>query len=385
LSKKILHISASYKPAYVYGGPIYSVSALCETLSSLSDYEVTVYTTGANGKEELAVEYNTATNVDNVKVYYFKRETKDHSQLSPKLLKKLWSTASSFDVIHIHAWWNLVSILSCVIAVLKNKKFILSPRGTLSAYTFNSNSGKIKKFFHLTAGKWLLEKGHFIVSSANEKEEIMGLISPKSINIIYNILSFLPELNQKKYSNEPEFLKLLFLSRIEKKKGLSILFKALANCNFKYHLTIVGEGDKNYVKELQEQVVDLGIGENIQWAGPVYGKEKDNFFLTHDLLVLTSFNENFANVIIESLLSATPVLVTWEVGLADYVKQKNLGWVCEANKESIVRALKQINKQRNDIIEKSERAPAIVKEDFDKKKLLSEYCDIYKKVIGSSN
>ena len=29
---RILHITASYKPAYIYGGPIYSVAALCEGL-----------------------------------------------------------------------------------------------------------------------------------------------------------------------------------------------------------------------------------------------------------------------------------------------------------------------------------------------------------------
>lgn len=29
---KILHITASYQPAYVYRGPIYSVAALCEGL-----------------------------------------------------------------------------------------------------------------------------------------------------------------------------------------------------------------------------------------------------------------------------------------------------------------------------------------------------------------
>lgn len=381
--KKILHISASYKPAYVYGGPIYSVSALCETLSSLSDFEVTVYTTSANGKEELPVEYNKATNVDNVKVFYFKRVTKDHSQFSPELLKKFWATASDFDLIHIHAWWNLVSVLCCAIAVFKRKKYILSPRGTLSAYTFNTNSGSIKKAFHLLVGKWLLKKGHFIVSSSNEKKEIMQLITPKSINIIYNILSFLPNANTKKHLSGARLLKLLFLSRVEKKKGLNVLFGALAKCNFKYQLSIVGDGNKSYLNELQKQSVELGIERNINWVGPVYGKEKDSFFLTNDLLVLTSYNENFANVIIESLLYSTPVLVTENVGLADYVKHKNLGWVCEANEISVYQKLQQINEHRNEIIEKSEKAPILVKEDFDTKKLLLKYCNLYEKIITS--
>lgn len=65
LIMKILHITASYKPSFIYGGPIYSVAALCEawvksevrSLKSESThpllYNVEVITTLANGKEEL--------------------------------------------------------------------------------------------------------------------------------------------------------------------------------------------------------------------------------------------------------------------------------------------------------------------------------------------
>lgn len=59
---KVLHITASYKPAYIYGGPIYSVAALCEALtnsksqntksasSSSITINVEVITTLANGE-----------------------------------------------------------------------------------------------------------------------------------------------------------------------------------------------------------------------------------------------------------------------------------------------------------------------------------------------
>ena len=62
---KILQITASYKPSFIYGGPIYSVAALCEALvkSEIRSLEskspnslvsnVEVITTLANGKEEL--------------------------------------------------------------------------------------------------------------------------------------------------------------------------------------------------------------------------------------------------------------------------------------------------------------------------------------------
>ena len=60
---RILHITASYKPAFIYGGPTMSVAKLCEALGGLevrslgvkgfeafNDIEVEVLTTTANGK-----------------------------------------------------------------------------------------------------------------------------------------------------------------------------------------------------------------------------------------------------------------------------------------------------------------------------------------------
>ncbi|RME09021.1 MAG: glycosyl transferase, partial [Bacteroidetes bacterium] len=51
---KILQLIPTYKPAYVYGGPIFSVSKLCETLAA-EGHEVRMLTTTANGPDELQV------------------------------------------------------------------------------------------------------------------------------------------------------------------------------------------------------------------------------------------------------------------------------------------------------------------------------------------
>jgi hypothetical protein len=146
---KILHITASYKPAFIYGGPIYSLAALCEAvqaegerLKADSVYElenttsIQVYTTLANGKEELSYQNKETKIVDGVSVTYFKRLTKDHSHFSPALLSHLWKTAKDFDVIHIHSWWNLVSMGAVIICILRGVKPIVSPRGMLNYFIF---------------------------------------------------------------------------------------------------------------------------------------------------------------------------------------------------------------------------------------------------------
>jgi glycosyltransferase involved in cell wall biosynthesis len=392
---KILQITASYKPAFIYGGPIYSVAALCESLnvesskfkgesdgnvgSSKSKVEsetlVEVYTTLANGKEELPYQNGESRMVDGVKVFYFKRLTKDHSHFSPSLLWKLWKNAKQFDVIHIHSWWNLVSMGAVVICLIKGIKPIISPRGMLGDYTFSRG----KSIYHQLLGKHLLKQCNFHATTNMEAKEIAaqvfngqveivdlmlerwkvesgkskvqieykeenksqrvkrslnGAPSPseragvrlREIFVIHNIVN-LPEELPVKTRVFDGTLNLIFLSRIHHKKGIELLLESLAKVDFPFSLTIVGEGKKVYVESLKLKVESLGLSQNIKWIGSVFGDEKYELLAIHDAFVLPSYNENFANVIIESIAVGTPVLISDKVGLKDYVLKNNFGLV----------------------------------------------------------
>ena len=76
--KKVLIVAASYKPAWIYGGPTYCISALCETLSA-QGYDVHVITTNANGKADFTKKNGSVTIIDGIPVIYYKRITGDHT------------------------------------------------------------------------------------------------------------------------------------------------------------------------------------------------------------------------------------------------------------------------------------------------------------------
>ena len=72
--KSILFITSYYKPAYIYGGPVRSVSTLCAGLVN-AGAQVTVYTTNANGSgRSLDVPTDRPVDVDGVEVHYFRSE-----------------------------------------------------------------------------------------------------------------------------------------------------------------------------------------------------------------------------------------------------------------------------------------------------------------------
>ena len=374
---KILQISASYKPAYIYGGPTMSVSKLSEQLVKIGS-DVKVFTTTANGAAELPVGGNTPQNVDGVSVRYFDRVTKDHSHFSPQLLIALWKEVRSFDVVHIHAWWNLVSVLSCLVALLRKVPVIISPRGTLSTYSFANNHVFVKKILHAIIGRPLLSRCNMHTTSEREQVAIARSVRSKHIFTIHNFVAM--PANVPVISNQtPETLRLLFFSRIDQKKGLEILLSALKDVSIPYRLTIAGGGDEAYISILKALSKQYQIDSYIDWIGFV-NSNKFEMIAEHDLLVLPSYDENFANVVIESLSVGTAVLMSEEVGLAKYVKSKNLGWICKTNMLSIKSRLEEIYFNSIALNTIREQAPPIISNDFNENKLIIQYLEMYKQI-----
>lgn len=385
---KILHITASYKPAYIYGGPIQSVGKLCE--ASISDVrhrhiDLEVFTTTANGINELPVDTQKPLMVDGVRVTYFKRWTKDHSHCSPSLLLALQKALKKAQqkneqlIIHIHAWWNLVSVLSCLIAKWYRFPVVLSPRGMLTSYSQHNRHSFAKRLIHVFIGKRLLSYCHIHTTSLQEKADVLQIIQTKNITVIPNLINLAPVTYKPQPISIHSTLNLIFLSRIEEKKGLELLFDALVLIDFPWRLTILGPGVENYVKSLKDRAVHLKISDRIKWYGQVNDQDKFELMAAHDVLVLTSYNENFANVVLESLSVGTAVLISDKVGLAAYVKDKDLGWICDLTIDDIRNKLVAANNQTERAKIRS-IASDLVRQDFEDEVLVKKYVEMYEEV-----
>lgn len=378
---KLLHIIPTYKPAYGYGGPIISIGLLCENLVAKGGCDVTVAATNANVKKDLPVHSKTPVLVEGVKVYYFRRITPDHSQLSPSLLWWLWRNVKTFDAVHIHSWWNLTVLFSTLVCILRGVKPVHAPRGMLSPFTL---TGRFKPLFHRFIGKWLLKQTFLHATSAQEARECLDLLPNWQYANLPNFLDLdkLP-ISKRQHLNghalKPnDTIRLLFLSRLHQKKGIELLFDALSQVTFDWSLTIAGDGETDYLEQLKKQSLNLHIDSKINWLGWVNAEQRLAAFEAADLLVLPSHNENFANVVIESLAVGTPVLVSKYVGLSDYVADKNVGWVCDTTVESVRDKLIEVHSQttqRNDMADRSSRQ---IRQDFDPSVLAQRYISMYK-------
>ncbi len=367
-----LVIVPSYIPAYHYGGPIRSVASLNEAMVG-EGHSVRVLTTNANGKERLNVKTGTIHEINGVEVVYFNRWTGDHSNFTPGLLWTLWKSAKSYDAIHLHSWWNLVIMPAVFICLLRGVRPVLSPRGSITKYTFNHQKSLIKRWVHRVFGKNLMKQCKLHVTSQQEAEDVNAYLKNPRLYLIPNLLELKPQMVIK--NPDLDSLHLVYLGRIDPKKNIAFLLDVVLNdFNIPFTLEFIGDGDPTYVEAMKQKAL---TNTSITWSGPVYDDRKWLKLATSDILLLPSINENYGNVILEALSQGTAVLISDNVGLKEYVVENKLGWVATLQAAEWRRILRKAWAEKEELAAIRRNASSCIIRDFQRTELVNKYVTMY--------
>lgn len=66
----------------------------------------------------------------------------------------------------------------------------------------------------------------------------------------------------------------------------------------------------------------------VQYYGPKYGADKEQFWERSDIFVFPTFNEAFGLVAVEAMQHSLPVIATDEGGIPDIIEDGITGYVC---------------------------------------------------------
>jgi len=150
---------------------------------------------------------------------------------------------------------------------------------------------------------------------------------------------------------------LLFLSRIDPKKGIDLLLQAYANVAGNLDsadsipaLVIAGPTDSEYANKMQQLARELGLagssaatatGPCVHFTGMLQGDAKWGAFYGCDAFVLPSHQENFGIVVAEALACGKPVLISDQVNIWREIENHHAGLFCDVNVASVERMLRE--------------------------------------------
>jgi glycosyltransferase involved in cell wall biosynthesis len=111
---------------------------------------------------------------------------------------------------------------------------------------------------------------------------------------------------------------LLFLSRIQAKKGCDLLIEAFAACAARRPgllLVMAGPDQDGWIPGLRALAARLGVAERIRWPGMLRGDAKWGAFHGAEAFCLPSHQENFGIAVAEALACGKPVLISDQVNI----------------------------------------------------------------------
>ncbi len=133
-----------------------------------------------------------------------------------------------------------------------------------------------------------------------------------------------------KFKNISSVQNLLFLSRVEKEKGIFVTIDTFELLHKKYpelKLTIVGRG--NALNEAESYVKKKELS-NIRFTGALYGDNLSQEFLKGDIFILPSYSEGMPTVVLEAMAFGLPVITRPVGGLVDFFKDDKMGYMIES-------------------------------------------------------
>lgn len=327
---RVLISSGLFYPAKL-GGPANTLYWLAKALVANGIDVSAVVTNKTIDSPE--IEANRWINVSGVRVNYCTKKT----PIGFRQVIQANREMKSCDVVLLSSICYIPNLFVCIIALLKQKKVIWSPRGEL----ISVNGRKDKLLFFKILNATIAKKVVFHSTSDDEKKSVDYFFPKAKKSIIIPNYFEVPEKLERKPTSFPYFL---YIGRLSPIKALDNLIKGLALSNFKesaFKMLIVGPNQNNYKSKLMVIAEQCSIKHQIEFLDSIFGEEKYQCYANADFSFLISHTENFGNVVIESLSQGTPVVTSfgtpWKI-----LEETNSGFWIDNSPESIASCINKI-------------------------------------------
>lgn len=343
---KVLHVIPSVGP--LRGGPSVMMRTMARGLVQ-DGLAVDVATTDDNGHGRLIVSYSKPVVEEGVTYRYFRRQTRFYNFSWP-LTCWLAQHVRDYDLVHIHALFSYAAIPATYWANQWKVPYIVRPLGVLNHWGMQNRRPWLKKLSYYLIEKHILRSAAAIhYTSEQERLEAAELgirqksvVIPNTADIPFSAINFTPGQFRARNPHLANRSLILFLSRLDPKKGLDILFLAFAQARAQHPramLVLAGSGEPAFTAHLQREAARLGIASDIFWTGFLTGEEKWAAMADADIFVLPSYSENFGVAVVEAMVFGMPVVVSDQVAIHWEISQAQAGLVIPCRAKDLTEAL----------------------------------------------
>lgn len=346
---KILHVIETMSPRY--GGPVGVLSSLSKA-QARSGHEVSIVTTNTDYPfGVLQVPFNQPVLKEGVSTIYF--------DVQWRALEASWPMAGALpgmiaahDITHIHGLYRFPPTFAAWSARRQKKPYIIRSLNGLDPFIHSRSSRSLflKRIYEYLFDLPNLRGAsaiHFTTADERDRAGHLRLTTPSFVvpnGLNWKDFEVLPAPGafRARLGINPQTPLVLFLGRINFKKGLDLLIPAFAKVQLSVpgaKLAIVGPDNEGYGATVKKIINEQNITESIIFVDMLNGSAVKEAFVDADVFALSSYTENFGMTVIEALACGTPVVISDQVNIYREVLGSGSGLVTPCDSEKISEAL----------------------------------------------
>ncbi len=275
--------------------------------------------------------------------------------LSPRLWKWLNANLGRFDGVVVQGIWTFPGVAVRRAARRAEKPYCVFPHGALDPWFNKAYPRKhLKKLIYWPVQYPVLRDAQAVFFTSTREPDLAktsfrpsrwnavlfpnGVYEPDGdpeaeIEAFYRLL---PALRQRPF--------LLFLARIQEKKGCDMLIEAFASVAPSVpdvDLVMAGPDQAGWQTKLKRMASNLGVAHRVHWPGMLSGDLKWGALRAAEAFVLPSHQENFGIAVVESLAAGRPVLISNQVNIWPEIESERVGLVEDDTVDGTARLLRR--------------------------------------------
>ena len=198
---------------------------------------------------------------------------------------------------------------------------------------FQQRSQQSHVEFHKRLRTWLARQVEQVITPSRYLKTLVAGwgVPPERIQVIYNAIEPLPqdlrtnaEIRQELEMSQDDQI-IITVGRLVKWKGVESLIQLLPRFENSVKLLIVGDGpEKNKLTEFTEH---LNLTRRVKFTGALPRKRVLELLQAADMFVLNTGYEGFSHILLEAMMTGTPVITTSVCGNPELVQHQKNGFL----------------------------------------------------------
>ena len=329
-----------------YGGTSKSIIEQLQTLGKL-DVNVDILTTNANRGKKLETILNTWISENNYRVKYFNCWYRNDFIISLSLLKWLFNNVVNYDLVHTHTVFAPLVLLTHWACQFHKIPYVMTPHGMLEPWALAYKAWKKQFYFNVLEKPALKNAQGIQVLATSEAERVKSLGFKHTIlvpnGIHHQEFETLPnpDIFYQQFPTTRNKTLILFLGRIDPKKGLDLLARAFAKIHRLFpqtHLVVAGPDSIGFQQTVENYFSQTGCLDAVTFTGMLSGSMKYAALSAASLYVAPSYSEGFSMSVLEGMASGLPCVITTGCNFPEAAAAQ-AAYVVDINADAIADAL----------------------------------------------